>query len=101
MALPLWLSIQLAYRARPVYAKLNSQLDRYQQVIEPLRRVAMIGVPVLLGVFGGVSAAGRWPVVLQWLNKTQFGEVDPVFQLDLSFYFYDLPMWHGVVEFAA
>ena len=101
LALPVYASIEIAYRARPVYAKLNSQLDRYQQVIEPLRRLAMIGVPVLLGVFGGVSAAGRWPVVLQWLNKTEFGETDAQFGLDLSFYFYDLPMWHGVVEFAA
>jgi uncharacterized membrane protein (UPF0182 family) len=33
MALPLWVTIQLAYRLRPVYAKLNSQLDRYQQVV--------------------------------------------------------------------
>ena len=45
MAVPLWLSIQLAYRLRPVYAKLNTQLDRYQQVIEPLRRLAMYGIP--------------------------------------------------------
>jgi uncharacterized membrane protein (UPF0182 family) len=101
LALPVYASIEIAYRARPVYAKLNAQLDRYQQVIEPLRRVAMIGVPALLGIFGGVSAAGRWPVVLQWLNKTQFGTADPQFGLDLSFYFFDLPLWHGVVEFAA
>ena len=38
MALVVWLSIALAFRARPVYAKLNSQLDRYQQLIEPLRK---------------------------------------------------------------
>ena len=55
------LSIEIAYRARPVYAKLNSQLDRYQQVVEPLRRLAMFGIPVVLGIFGGVSAAARWP----------------------------------------
>ena len=47
--------IQIAYRTRPVYAKLNSQLDRYQQVIEPLRRLAMYGIPVVLGIFAGVS----------------------------------------------
>ena len=43
MALPVWLSIEIAFRSRPVYAKLNSQLDRYQQVIEPLRRLVMFG----------------------------------------------------------
>ena len=59
MAVPVWASIQLAYRTRPVYAKLNSQLDRYQEVFEPLRRLAMYGIPVVLGVFAGVSASSR------------------------------------------
>ena len=101
MAIPVWISIEVAFRSRPVYAKLNSQLDRYQQVIEPLRRLAMFGIPVVLGIFAGVSASTRWPVVLQWLNRTEFGKTDPQFNLDLAFYFYDLPLWHGVVGFAS
>ncbi|WP_309620038.1 UPF0182 family protein [Salinibacterium sp.] len=101
MAIPVYVSILVAFRARPVYAKLNSQLDRYQQVIEPLRRLAMIGIPVVLGIFGGVSTATHWPVVLQWLNKTPFGQVDPQFGLDISFYFYDLPLFHGALGFAS
>jgi uncharacterized membrane protein (UPF0182 family) len=101
MALPVWLSIEIAFRARPVYAKLNSQLDRYQQVIEPLRRVVMFGVPALIGIFGGVWASSRWEVAAQWLNKTSFGQTDPQFGLDLSFYFYDLPLWHGVLGYAS
>ncbi|MBU1588590.1 MAG: UPF0182 family protein [Actinobacteria bacterium] len=101
MALPVFLSIEIAFRARPVYAKLNSQLDRYQQVIEPLRRVAMFGIPGVLGIFGGVSTATHWQLVLQWLNKTSFGQTDPQFGLDISFYFYDLPMYHGALGFAS
>ncbi|OZS41293.1 hypothetical protein ASV53_24570, partial [Photobacterium sanguinicancri] len=45
MAVPLFVVIQLAYRLRPVYVRLSSQLDRYQEVIEPLRRLAMWGMP--------------------------------------------------------
>lgn len=101
MAVPVWVSIEVAFRWRPVYAKLNSQLDRYQQVIEPLRRLAMYGIPAVLGLFAGVSAATRWPVVLQWLNRTPFGTVDPQFGLDVSFYVYDLPFYRGVVAFAS
>ena len=101
MAVPVFVSIEIAFRSRPVYAKLNSQLDRYQQVIEPLRRLAMFGIPVVLGVFGGVSTATHWQTVLQWLNKTSFGQVDPQFGLDISFYFYDLPMFHAALGFAS
>jgi len=101
MALPVWASIEIAFRARPVYAKLNSQLDRYQQVIEPLRRLAMFGVPIVLGIFTGVSAATRWPVVLQYLNRTSFGDADPQFGLDSSFYIFELPFFRGVAAYAS
>ncbi|MGV8969333.1 MAG: UPF0182 family protein [Microbacteriaceae bacterium] len=101
MAVPVWLSIEVAFRSRPVYAKLNAQLDRYQQVIEPLRRLAMFGIPTVLGVFAGVSAATRWPVVLQYLNRTEFGQADPQFGLDIGFYFFDLPFLRGVVAYAS
>jgi uncharacterized membrane protein (UPF0182 family) len=101
MAIPVWASIEIAFRWRPVYAKLNSQLDRYQQVIEPLRRLATFGVPALLGVFAGVATASRWQLTLQYLNRTSFGQTDPQFGLDISFYVYDLPFWRGVVGFAS
>lgn len=101
MAVPVWASIQIAYRTRPVYAKLNSQLDRYQEVFEPLRRLAMFGVPIVLGIFAGVSTASRWDAVLTWLNRTPFGTVDPQFQLDVGFYVFELPFYRSIVGFAS
>ncbi len=101
MAVPLWLSIQLAYRLRPVYAKLNSQLDRYQQVIEPLRRLAMYGIPIVFGIFAGVSAASRWQTAALWLNGTHYGKTDPLFHLDIGFYLFALPFYRSLVGFAS
>ncbi|PJJ62289.1 UPF0182 family protein [Compostimonas suwonensis] len=101
MAIPVWLSIMLAYRLRPVYAKLNSQLDRYQQVVEPLRKFAMIAIPIVFGIFAGVSAATRWQTAVMWLNRTPTGQTDPQFHMDISFYLYDLPFWHSVLGFAS
>jgi uncharacterized membrane protein (UPF0182 family) len=101
MAFFVWLSIALAFRARPVYAKLNSQLDRYQQVIEPLRKVAMIGIPLVLGLFMGVSTATRWETVQQYLHRTPFGEVDAQFGLDIAFYVFELPLYRGVIAYAS
>jgi uncharacterized membrane protein (UPF0182 family) len=101
MAIVVWLSIAIAYRARPVYVKLNSQLDRYQQVVEPLRRLAMYGIPIVLGIFLGVSTATRWSTVLQYLHRTPFGQVDPQFHLDVSFYVYELPLYRGIVAYAS
>ncbi|SFN48910.1 hypothetical protein SAMN05216219_0768 [Mycetocola miduiensis] len=101
MAVPVWASIMLAYRLRPVYAKLSSQLDRYQELVEPLRRLATYGIPVVLGLFAGFAAATRWEVVLLWLNRTPVGDIDPQFGLDVSFYLFELPFYRGLVGFAS
>jgi uncharacterized membrane protein (UPF0182 family) len=101
MAGPLWAAIQLSYRLRPVYARLNSQLDRYQQVVEPLRRLAMYGIPIVFGIFSGVATASRWQTVLLWINGTPSGTKDPQFHLDTSFYLFDLPFYRGLVGFAS
>jgi Uncharacterized conserved protein len=101
MAVPLWLAVQLAYRLRPMYAKLSGQLDRYQQVIEPLRRLAMYGIPVIFGIFAGAASASRWQIALMWLNGTPSGTTDPQFHLDTSFYLFALPFYRGVVGFAS
>ncbi|MGU3410963.1 UPF0182 family protein [Microbacterium sp. M1A1_1b] len=101
MAIPVYVSILLAFRLRPVYAKLGSQLDRYQQVIEPLRRVVMIGIPVVLGIFAGLATAPRWSMVLEYFNRTPFGKTDPQFGLDIGFYVFELPFWRSVVAYAS
>jgi len=101
MAVPVWAAIQIAFRWRPVYAKLNSQLDHYQQMLEPLRKVVMYGVPILFGFFAGVAAASRWTTVLEWLNRTETGTTDPQFHLDLAFYFFDLPFYRAAVGFGS
>ena len=99
MAVPLFAAIQLAYRLRPMYAKLNAQLDRYQQVVEPLRRLGMWGIPVVFGFFAGFVTGGRWQVALMYLNRTPSGTTDPEFHLDTSFYLFELPFYRALIGF--
>ncbi len=101
MSVPIFLSIEIAFRRRPVYAKLNAQLDRYQQVVEPLRRLAMWGIPALVGIFAGVASASKWQLALEWLNGVPSGTTDPVFHMDISFYLFSLPFWQNVAAFAS
>ena len=102
MAVPVGVSIQLAYRMRPVYAKLNSQLDRYQQVIEPLRRLAMYRHPgparPLRRCRGVHALADR---CCCGSTAREVGRTDPQFGLDIAFYLFDLPFYHAVLGFAS
>ena len=101
MAIPVGIAIDVAYRFRPVYARLSNELDRYRQLIDPLRRLAMLGVPALLGVFAGLASANAWPQFLLWLNRRPFGVDDPEFGQDVGFYVFDLPVFLAVIGFAS
>ena len=101
MALPIFLCIQLAYRLRPVYVRLSSQLDRYQEVIEPLRRLAMWGMPVFFGVFAGFAAAGNWKTAWLWANGVTTDTLDPQFGVDTGFYLFAMPFYSALLAFAS
>lgn len=101
MALPVWLSIQLAYRLRPVYARLSSQLDRYQEVVEPLRRLAMWGIPIFFGFFSGFAASAQWETTWLWFNGVATGTTDPQFNLDTGFYLFAMPFYSALLGFVS
>jgi uncharacterized membrane protein (UPF0182 family) len=101
MAVPVWLSIQLAYRLRPVYARLSSQLDRYQEVVEPLRRLAMWGIPIFFGFFAGFAASAQWETTWLWFNGVATDTTDPEFGLDTGFYMFAMPFWSALVGFVS
>jgi len=101
MAIPLFLAMELPYRTRPVYAKLNAQLDRYQEILDPIRKLLRIIVPAVFGFFAGVSVAASWSAVLAWFNRVPFGQTDAQFGLDLSFFVFELPVYQGAVAFGS
>jgi uncharacterized membrane protein (UPF0182 family) len=97
MALPVWLSLTLAYRLRPLAVRLSEGAERYRDAVEPVRKLITNAGPLIVGLLSGMNAAQQWPTVLQWLNKTSFGTTDPQFHLDASFYVYDLPFYRFLV----
>ncbi len=95
-------SLGLAYRFRPVYIRFpdeNSPFEQYRQLLEQLRKVVMIGVPIVLGVLAGLAVAPSWGIVQSYINRTSFGETDPQFGLDISFYLFELPFYTGLIGF--
>ncbi|MEO8219444.1 MAG: UPF0182 family protein [Specibacter sp.] len=94
MALAVYFSIRVAYRARPIYAPDSARednLNRYQMQLEPIRRVVMIGIPVVFGLFAGTAAMAQWEKVMLFFYQVPFGTTDPEFGMDISFYTNTLP----------
>ena len=62
-----------------------------------LRRLVLgvsIAAALLLGlIFGGVMAS-RWELFLRYSNAVSFDQLEPVFNRDISFYVFTLPVLH-------
>ncbi|MDQ4503295.1 UPF0182 family protein [Sinomonas sp. ASV322] len=102
MGLAIYASIKLAYRARPVYAPNGGPpdaLSRYQAQLEPIRRIVMAGVPIVFGLFAGAAAASQWQKAALFFSQVPFGQTDPQFGLDLSFYLFTLPFLGTLVGY--
>ena len=103
MAVIVAVNLWVAFRLRPVFRPNSSEqanLERYREVVTPIRRGLLVGVSVLVGVFAGVSATGKWRSFLLWTNREDFGRADPFFHKDIGFYVFSLPWFHFLVDFA-
>ncbi|MFQ6045745.1 MAG: UPF0182 family protein, partial [Gemmatimonadales bacterium] len=63
------------------------------QALDLTRLLRVLSLPVagFLGLLVGLAAAGDWLTLLRFVNRTPFGEVDPVFDKDIAYYFFTLP----------
>ena len=94
------LNIYIAFRKRPLYVPLTVEadnLERYRSQIEPIRRLVLVGLSLVLFYFGGSSASQLWDTWLLFKNATPFGATDPQFGLDISFFAFKLPMYQALV----
>jgi uncharacterized protein len=101
MGAAVWLSMWLAWRARPrnLQSQTRDSLAQYQKQLEPMRRLVFIGIPVVIGFFAGSAAMNAWQDVLLFFNQEPYGQVDPEFGLDFSFYMATLPFLGLIVGF--
>src|SRR3712207_2114810 len=92
----------LAYRFRPTFRPMSLEqqnLERYRQSLEPRRGLVLTVTAVVLGLFAGFTAQGSWETWLRFRNATEFGETDPQFGTDLSFFVFDYPFYRLVLGF--
>ena len=94
------LNIYLAFRKRPVYVPVSVEadnLERYRAQLEPIRRLASIGIFLVIFYFAGTAGTRFWQQWLLFRNSTDFGQVDPQFGLDISFFAFKLPMYKALI----
>ena len=94
------LNIYLAFKQRPIYVPVSVEaesLERYRAQLEPIRKLVLIGTFLVIFYFAGSSGSRFWQTWLLFRNSTDFGQVDPQFGLDISFFAFKLPMWQALI----
>ncbi|MEV5612209.1 UPF0182 family protein [Streptomyces sp. NPDC052225] len=102
MALAVGVNIWLAHRLRPPLSAMSMEqqsLDRYRMGIAPFKKWLLLGITALVGLIAGASAASQWRTWLMFVNGVPFGQKDPQFHMDVSFYAFDLPWYRFLLGF--
>ncbi len=86
-------------------ARLNSSdgaspLDSMSQSMLGLRVTPLLYVgATVLAIMSGLAMMSQWEEILLFLNQTDFSLQDPIFQLDISFFVFSLPIWQALRSF--
>jgi uncharacterized protein len=94
MAGAVGLNLWLAYRVRPMLRPHSAEqvtLERYRVVLAPRIGTWIAVIALVIGLFAGLSAQGRWSQWLLFRNAQTFGVKDQEFGVDVGFYVFQLP----------
>jgi len=101
MALAVGGNMWLAFRLRPTTRRgsQSALLDRYRDLLEANKWLAILLPAVFFGLLAGVGAAAQSLKYLAWWNQTPFGTPDAYFGMDAGFYVFAYPVLTDVLSF--
>jgi uncharacterized membrane protein (UPF0182 family) len=100
MAAVIAANLLLAYRFRPPFRPMSPEqqnLERYRSALEPRRRLIVVLVSGVLGLFTGITAQAQWQTWLLWRSGTRFGVNDPQYGMDIAYYTFTYPFQRFVL----
>ncbi len=74
----------------------NEEMSELEQLFSSsklIEIVTIIGVLVISAIMGLIGLA-NWDGMLRYFNQEAFGAADPIFNLDIGFYVFSLPILH-------
>ncbi len=87
-----WLALRLT-RDRPFYTPKNPD---WTPLIPGLIQYGGAALIVLLSVGAAQRGAQAWELLLKFLKPTAFNIVDPIYQQDIGFYVFKMPVYQGL-----
>jgi hypothetical protein len=92
------INITIARRLTPRVTDESSRWAQFAAFAGKSVAFLLIVGGLILAFLVGLIAQGQWLMVLRYLNAAPFGVTDPIFQRDVSFYVFTLPVYQFLVS---
>ena len=100
LSLPSWLTLQVQWLRLPL------PIQIWQPILLLVLTIAILvnpqfwlsAIALVITLLFGSGLSQHWDSVLQYLHPTNFNRTDPLFERDISFYVFSLPIWE-LLEF--
>ena len=101
----LWVSLRLVDRMSPRWAPFDlteeeELIERFREWVEPRIRQVRFWLTGGLAVLLGLTVASWRDDVFLFVNAQDFGDVDPIFGMDIGFYIFRLPLLGTITDWA-
>ena len=99
----LWLGLWLVDRFSPRWAPFDLSeeeelIERFREWIEPRVRQVRLLVTAGLALILGLTMATWRDQVFLFFNPQSFGQTEPIFNADIGFYVFRLPLWETAID---
>ncbi len=99
----LWINLFIADRSAPaarIPGPEEELLARYRDLVAGRTALVRIGISSLFALLGAAGVGSHWEEWLLFVNRQDFGIIDPQFNTDIGFYVFRLPFLSFVVDWA-
>ncbi|PZO59907.1 MAG: UPF0182 family protein [Phormidesmis priestleyi] len=94
--LALWITREQSFQLPRDSARDTNRNSDWTPLIPGLILYGGISLIVLLSTGAALRSADAWELLLQFLNPTAFQVADPIYQQDVGFYIFKLPLYQGL-----
>ncbi len=99
----IWSALKLVDRFSPRWAPFDlteeeELVERFREWVGPRMGQFRILVTAALSLIMGLTVATWRDDVFRFMNSQEFGDADPIFDVDVAFYVFRLPLWGTVVD---
>ncbi len=86
--------------ARRLTPRVSDESTRWSQLVAFAGKSVtflLIAAGLLLAILVGIVAQAEWLTFLRFLHASPFHSTDPIFKMDISFYFFTLPVYQILI----